>query len=141
MEIIITSVAEVGELPSKYCKCWGKCYWKGELPLPLHHHFQVPRLLLLQTSLLQSQLQSTEAQDYRHRQLSWTDDHGNSHFYFILEGNYGPLLHSSKLSPQYQSSNDSNSRVETYRQTDRHTDSGDLSPTRTCVPYVLLATV
>ncbi len=24
---------------------------------------------------------------------------------------------------------------------DRHTDSGDLSPTRTCVPYVLLATV
>ncbi len=25
--------------------------------------------------------------------------------------------------------------------TDRHTDSGDLSPTRTCVPYVLLATV
>ncbi len=29
----------------------------------------------------------------------------------------------------------------TMRQTDRHTDSGDLSPTRTCVPYVLLATV
>ncbi len=26
-------------------------------------------------------------------------------------------------------------------QTDRHTDSGDLSPTRTSVPYVLLATV
>ncbi len=30
---------------------------------------------------------------------------------------------------------------ETDRQTDRHTDSGDLSPTRTCVPYVLLALV
>ncbi len=30
---------------------------------------------------------------------------------------------------------------QTERQTDRHTDSGDLSPTRTCVPYVLLATV
>ncbi len=26
-------------------------------------------------------------------------------------------------------------------QTDRHTDSGDISPTRTCVPYVLLAMV
>ncbi len=30
---------------------------------------------------------------------------------------------------------------QTDRQTHRHTDSGDLSPTRTCVPYVLLATV
>ncbi len=28
-----------------------------------------------------------------------------------------------------------------HLQTDRHTDSGDLSPTRTCVPYVLLAIV
>ncbi len=31
--------------------------------------------------------------------------------------------------------------INTQGKTDRHTDSGDLSPTRTCVPYVLLATV
>ncbi len=30
---------------------------------------------------------------------------------------------------------------QTDRQTDRHTDSGDMRPTRTCVPYVLLAMV
>ncbi len=28
-----------------------------------------------------------------------------------------------------------------YYITDTHTDSGDMSPTRTCVPYVLLAIV
>ena len=36
---------------------------------------------------------------------------------------------------------DTQRRARTNIQADRHTDSGDLSPTWTCVPYVLLATV